>query len=114
MSHFLMSQELEGKLGPYLPPENEYWDKLVASNGDNTVLATFPVVQSGQAWEHDLPALAHLHGFEEVKLDFDAKQYFAFFDWQDDVISGDNLYRDPPLPLGRRLPRAHKGAGNTF
>jgi hypothetical protein len=102
MTHFLMSREMQGPGGDYEVPRELCWDALRGPNARITYATTWPVNQNPSRMYHYYPNLTHLHGLEKIKLDFDADQYFAFFDvalppfdYHDDTGTGDNLYRDP-------------------
>jgi hypothetical protein len=101
MGHFFMSKEMHWLLGEYLIPRELCWDSLRDPNARITYSTTWPITQNPSRTYHLCPNLTHLHGLENVKLNFDAEQYFALFDvalppfdYHDDEVSGDNLYSD--------------------
>lgn len=74
---------------------------LISQDPNLTLTTTFPINNIHKLRNILFPCLPPTHGFEKIKLDFTAEQYFALFDvqvppfhYRDDTVTGDNLYRD--------------------
>ncbi|KAL1801707.1 hypothetical protein ACET3X_002049 [Alternaria dauci] len=98
LSHLLTSLKLPDH---HLPPYDLSSHPLHALSQDpNLTLTTTPLINNTHTLL--LPHLAPTtHGFEKIKLDFTAAQYFALFDirvppfhYADTSLHGDNLYHD--------------------
>ena len=100
LSHLLTSLKMpDNRLASYDVSSHSL--NPISRDPNLTLSTTSPINNIHKLRNILFPCLPPTHGFEKIKLDFTAEQYFALFDvqvppfhYRDDTVTGDNLYHD--------------------